>query len=319
MNESLENYARLGVVYHMLYSRCMSDPDYHVATLEQFLGRSDIETFDFCLPYGEARQQRLIPQVRASGKSHLVYATHLIPLRKISFASDSYFEQEQVRMIVGDMVRQAGACGCSGFIFASGGPSFAYGQQANHDAFYDFCCWLCEALAKYNIDALLEPFDFDFDKCYLYGPLDRNIELVERVAKNFPNIGIELDIAHLPLMRENFTRAIRHSAPWLKRVHLGNCVMKNTTDPFYGDRHPPMGYAGGEIDVPELTVVLQELLNVGFLSKASRGDVVLELNPFPGRSEDESVADNFKRVREAWQQVVEAGAVEAADRRISAL
>jgi sugar phosphate isomerase/epimerase len=303
MQESLARYARLGVVYHMLYSRCMSDPDYHVATLEKFLRRTDIETFDFCLPYGSERQARLIPSIKASGMQNIVYATHLVPLRKISFASDSYFEQAQMRMIIADMVEQAGACGCSGFIFASGGPAYARGAQANHDAFYDFCCWLCEALAKHDIDALLEPFDYDFDKSYLYGPLDKNIELVERVARNFPNIGIELDIAHLPLMREELVSSIRRSAKWLKRVHLGNCVMKDTADPFYGDRHPPVGYPGGEIDVPQLQTALQALLDTGFLSTKKRGDVVLELTPFPGRSEDDSVVDNFQRVSLAWQAV----------------
>ncbi len=304
MNEPIENYARLGVVYHMLYARCMADPDYHVATLEEFLRRGDIETFDFCLPYGRGRQERLIPAIRKSGKANIVYATHLVPLRKISFASDSYFEQAQMRMIIDDMVGQAAACGCSGFIFASGGPAYAKGTQANHDAFYDFCCWLCEALAKHKIDALLEPFDYDFDKSYLYGPLDKNIELVERVAQSFPNIGIELDIAHLPLMREGFASAIQRSSKWLKRVHFGNCVMKNTADPFYGDRHPPVGYPGGEIDVPQLVVALQALLDSGFLSKEKRGDVVLELNPFPGKSEDESVTDNFGRLSRAWAQVM---------------
>ncbi|OAM88530.1 TIM barrel protein [Termitidicoccus mucosus] len=305
MKEELKNYARIGVVYHMLYSRCMSDPDYHVATLETFLKRDDIETFDFCLPYGRERQLMLIPPIRRSGKTNIVYATHLVPLRKLSFASDSYFEQEQLRMIIADMVEQAGTCGCSGFIFASGGPAYAKGTRANHDAFYDFCCWLCEALAKYKMDALLEPFDYDFDKSYLYGPLDKNLELVDRVARNFPNIGIELDIAHLPLMREDLADSIRRSARWLKRVHLGNCVMKNTADPFYGDRHPPIGYPGGEIDVPQLEIALKELLKCGFLSKEKRGDVVLELNPFPGKSEDKSVADNLARVEQAWRRVTD--------------
>ncbi|MDR2675169.1 MAG: TIM barrel protein [Opitutaceae bacterium] len=303
MQKPLARYARLGVVYHMLYSRCMSDPGYHVATLEAFLKRADIETFDFCLPYGKERQARLIPSVRASRFEHKVYATHLVPLRKISFASDSYYEQAQMRMIIQDMVDQAGACGCSGFIFASGGPAYAKGAQANHDAFYDFCCWLCEALAKYNIDALLEPFDYDFDKAYLYGPLDRNIELVERVARVHPNIGIELDIAHLPLMREELVSSIRRCGKWLKRVHFGNCVMKNPADPFYGDRHPPVGYPGGEIDTPQLQTALQTLLETGFLSTENRGDLVLELNPFPGKTEDESVADNLARLHEAWSRV----------------
>ena len=303
MSNELKNYARLGLVYQMLYWHCTVDPDYNEKTLAAFLKRTDIETFDFCLPYGRERRQRLIPAIKNAGFQRLVHATPLLPLPKLSFASVSYSEQAQLRMIVDDMAAQAAECGCSGFMFASGGPPYAKGTQANHDAFYDFCCWSCETLAKYNIDALLEPLDFDFDKAYLYGPLDINLELAERVTKNFPNFGLVLDVAHLPLMREDFAGAIRRSAKWTKRVHLGNCVMRNPADPFYGDRHPPIGYPGGEIDVPQLEIILKAFLDSGYLSTKNRGDLVLELNPFPGKSEDESVADNIQRVKTAWENI----------------
>jgi sugar phosphate isomerase/epimerase len=206
-------------------------------------------------------------------------------------------------MIVSDMVRQAAAIGATGFIFASGGPPFAEGREANHRAFFEFCRWLCGQLAPHRIDALLEPFDFDFDKKFLYGPLDRNLELVQRLSAECPNVGIELDVAHLPLMREEFASSIRRSSPWLKRVHIGNCSMRNPADRFYGDLHPPVGYPGGEIDTPQVAEILGLLREVGFLNPSNRGDLVLEFNPFPGRTEDETVADNLARLRAAWKQV----------------
>jgi len=305
MTVDLTSHARLGLVHHMLYPRCVEDPEYHVATLESLLRRSDIETLDCCLPYGHDRQQRLIRAVRESGKEHIAFAVHLFPLRKLSFAATSYAEQAQVRMIVADFIQQAAAIGATGFVFASGGPPYNEASKANHDAFYDFCRWLCEELARYKITALLEPFDFDFDKKFLYGPLARNLELVHRLRGEYANIGIELDVAHLPLMGEELASSIRASAPLLQRVHLGNCVRKNPNDPFYGDRHPPMGYPGGEIDEPELLVILAELRKIGFLSLKNRGDLIIEINPFPGLSEDESVADNMSRVRRAWASIAD--------------
>ena len=303
MNNSIKEYARLGLVHHMLYARCLNDPEYHEKTLVEMAARTDIETFDCCLPYGAERQERLAQAIRASGKEHVVFATHLFPLRKLSFCSTSYSEQAQARMVIADMVRQSASIGATGFIFASGGPPAAEATAANKEAFYDFCCWLCGELAPHGIDALLEPFDFDFDKQFAFGPLDENLELARRVAAQHPNFGIELDVAHLPLMREDMLSSIRRSAPWLRRVHLGNCVMRDRGDPFYGDKHPPIGYPGGEIDTAQLVDVLGELLNVGFLDRDNRGDLVVELNPFPAMSEDASVADNFRRVNEAWAQV----------------
>jgi sugar phosphate isomerase/epimerase len=255
------------------------------------------------LPYGAERQEKLVRAIRASGKVNVAFAVHLFPLRKLSFAASSYAEQVQVRMIVNDFVAQAAAIGATGFVFGSGGPPYAETTKANQQAFFDFCCWLCEQLAPHGIDALLEPFDFDFDKKFAYGPLTANLEVVQRVRETFPNIGIELDVAHLPLMREGFVSSIQRSAPFLKRVHLGNCVMKNPADPFYGDRHPPIGYPGGEIDGPELKEILTALLQTKFLNEQKRGDLIIEMNPFPGRSEDDSVADNLARVNDAWSKV----------------
>jgi sugar phosphate isomerase/epimerase len=303
MTQELHRFARIGLVHHMLYPRCIDDPDDHVTTLEALLRRPDIETIDCCLPYGRERQERLIRAVRASGKEHVAFAIHFFPFKKLSFASTSYAERAQARLIISDFIAQAAAIGATGFVFGSGGPPFHEASAAQFEYFYDFCRWLCEQLAPHGIDALLEPFDFDFDKKFLYGPLDRNLELVQRVRGEFPNIGIELDVAHLPLMKEGFASAIQRSAPFLKRVHLGNCVRKNPADPFYGDRHPPMGYPGGEIDEPELRVILGALRAAGFLNPTARGDLIVEMNPFPGRSADESVADNLARVHRAWADV----------------
>jgi sugar phosphate isomerase/epimerase len=264
--------------------------------------RADIETLDCCLPYGKTYREKVAGTIKASGKEHIVFATHLFPLRKLSFASTDYAEQAQCRMIVSDMVEQAASIGASGFIFASGGPTPKQATAENYSAFADFCRWLCAELKPHGITALLEPFDMDFDKCYLMGSTARCVELIESL--NVDNIGIELDMAHLPLMGEAFLPAIKTTAPWLKRIHLGNCVMRDKQDPFYGDKHPPMGYVGGEIDIPELVEILKALWDIGYLNEKDRGDLVLELNPFPGKTIDESIADNLGRLDQAWQQVI---------------
>jgi sugar phosphate isomerase/epimerase len=140
----------------------------------------------------------------------------------------------------------------------------------------------------------------DIDKCFLYGPTKVCADFVAAGAENF---GIELDLAHVPLMRESFEQAIRNAAPQLCRVHLGNCVLQDTTPPRYGDTHPPIGLPGGEIDTPQLVEILGLLLDVGFLGTEERGDLVFEMTPWPGKSVDETVADTFTRLDLAWQQV----------------
>lgn len=302
MTGDIRDYARLGLVHHMLYPKCMEDPEDHVRTLSEFVRRDDIETLDCCLPYGEKRRATLIPLVRACGKT-VTFAIHLFPLRKLGLPTPAPHEQAQVRMIVQDMVEQAAAIGATGFIFASGGPSPAEATGAHYHAFAAFCRWLCAQLEPFGITAELEPFDTTIDKRFLFGSTQSCVELIESLRPDVENLGIELDVAHLPLMGEPFADAIRTVAPHLKRVHLGNCVLKDTTHPRYGDTHPPIGFDGGEIDVPQVTEVLRCLLEVGYLGAEQRGDLVIETTPWPGKSVEETVADSFARVARAWEAV----------------
>ncbi|MBT3381878.1 MAG: sugar phosphate isomerase/epimerase [Lentisphaerae bacterium] len=301
MRGDIRSYARLGLVHHMLYPSCMDDPDDHVRTLREFIARDDIETLDCCLPYGDERRETLIPLVRDCGKVDITFATHLFPLRKIGLPSPAPNEQAQIRMIMGDMIDMAAAIGATGFIFASGCPCPEEAAPAHYHAFADFCRWLCGELKPHGITAQLEPFDTDIDKCFLYGPTQVCAELVESLRPDVDNLGLELDLAHVPLMRETFDQAITNCAPYLKRVHLGNCVLKDTTHPRYGDTHPPVGFPGGEIDVPQLTTILRCLLETGFLNQAARGNLVIEMTPWPGKSVEETISDSFARLDAAWR------------------
>ncbi|NQU75456.1 MAG: sugar phosphate isomerase/epimerase [Planctomycetes bacterium] len=300
MKEDIRRYARIGLVHHMLYPKCVDDLDDHVATMEEFIKRDDIETFDCCLPYGKDRQARLIRQIRNCGKSDICFAVHRFPFKKFSLCTTEPNERAQVRLIVADMVEQAVAIGATGFIIASGGPSPAEATDSHRAAFADFCRWLCAELKPHGITVLLEPLDTAVDRRFLYGSTADCVALVRSLDPEVDNLAIELDLAHIPLLGEGFQQAIRTVGPYMKRVHLGNCVLKDKTHPLYGDKHPPIGLKGGEIDVVELTEILQHLLAVGFLNTESRGALLLEITPFPGRSAEETVQDNIGRLKKAW-------------------
>lgn len=302
MKEDIRDYARIGLVHHLLYPKCTEDPDDHVRTLEEFVRRDDIETLDCCIPFGEDRRRRAIAAVKSSGKE-VVYAMHLFPSRKISFGSTSPAEQGAIHLVVGDQVDMAAAVGATGYVFASGADVPEGERPAAREAFADFCRWFCAKLKPHGITALLEPFDRTIDKKFLYGPTTECAQLVRSLEPEVDNLGIELDVAHLPLMGESFEGAIKTTAPYLRRVHLGNCVLKDKSHPLYGDQHPPMGIEGGEIDVPELAEILSLLLGAGYLNKDARGALVLEMQPFPGSTPDETVADSFARLGKAWEMV----------------
>ncbi|MBQ7695749.1 MAG: sugar phosphate isomerase/epimerase [Lentisphaeria bacterium] len=302
MKGDIREYAKLGLVHHMLYPECVQSAEIHAATLLEFIERTDIETFDCCLPYGAEFRRRLVPAIRECGKS-VCFAIHFYPLRTLPLAAKTQEERDKCWTILDDMIGQAASIGAEGFIFGAGTPSFYDASAEDFAAFDRFCDELCTKLKGHGITAMLEPFDMDIDKKFLYGPIDACVKLARRITAAHENFGFELDMAHLPLMREEFGSAIRRSAPYLKRVHLGNCVLKDRSHPRWGDTHPPIGFAGGEIDVPELVVILRELLDCGFLDQRRRGDLLVEMTPFPGKSVDFTVADNFARLEEAWRRL----------------
>ncbi len=301
MQEDIRKYAKLGLVHHLLYPACTEDAAYHADTLAEFVKREDIEALDCCLPYGDGYRKKLIPIVKGCGKD-VSFALHLFPARKISLASTDVQEQNLARLVIADQIAMAGAAGATGFVFPSG-ADVPENRPAAQEAFYSFCLWFCGELAKYNITALLEPFDRTVDKKFLYGPIDDCVALVDRVRESCPNMGIELDMAHLPLMGEGFADSIRRCGDRIRRVHLGNCVLKDRTHPLYGDCHPPMNLPGGEIGKEELIVILAALLEYGFLDKADRKPLIMEMRPFPGRTPEYTVEKTVELLEEAWLAV----------------
>jgi sugar phosphate isomerase/epimerase len=302
MKGDIREYARLGLTHHLLYPRCVDDPGYHARTLTELVRRDDIETLDCCIPYDPEHRRRLVPLLRNCGKE-VVYALHLFPVRTISYASPAPLDQGLVRVAIRDQIEVAQAAGARALVFGSGPCGSPAKPAQAKAAFADFCRWVCRELRPFDMTALLEPFDTDVDKKFLYGPIKACVKLVQALRPQHANFGIELDIAHLPLMRENFENAIRRAAPFLQRVHLGNCVLKNKASTLYGDKHPPIGIEGGEIDVPELVRVLRTLREVGYLDRARRGALVFEIRPFPKRSVAFTVSDNMRRLEQAWERV----------------
>lgn len=301
MTGSLRDYARLGLVHHMLHPACANDPELHRRTLLALLARDDIDTLDCCLPRDPAMQAELTAALRASRMEEIAISAHISLLRDLAFTAPDPGTQSQVRRAIAPTIVAAWDAGCTAFVFASGGPPPAAASAAHYAAFAEFCRWFTGQLAVRGITALLEPFDTAVDKRFLYGPTTACVDLIDSLAVG--NLGIELDVAHLPLLGEDFAAAIGTVAPHLRRVHLGNCVCRDPNHPRYGDTHPPPGYTPGEIDVPELTVILRSLLEIDYLNAARRPPLVLETTTWPGRDIEWTLTDAWRRLERAWAAV----------------
>jgi sugar phosphate isomerase/epimerase len=302
MTADIRKYARIGLAHFMLYPDCVRRERVNFETLPAVLARDDIEAVDFCLPFHPEYRARLSAILRASDKRR-GFAIHPYPLDKISMGSTADNEKALTRMILDNQIEAAAAASADSFTIASGIDVGDEERPAAMAEFREVCRWVCGRAAKYGIPVLLEPFDRGAHRCFLMGPTVECAAFIESLQPEVNNLRIQLDIAHVRLSGEELDSAVKAAGEHLGHVHLGNCVMKDHSDPFFGDKHPPIGYPTGEIDVPELTQVLRALLDVGYLGTETRGTLVFETQPLPGGDVTQLIEDCLAKLWQAWERV----------------
>ena len=161
---------------------------------------------------------------------------------------------------------------------------------------------LCEFSRRTsNMPILLENFDrVPFGKNCLIGPTEEAALIADRVYPLYRFFGLLVDLSHLPLLCETPEDAIRSAAPYLRLVHIGNCVMNDADHPAYGDQHPVFGVPGGENGVDELAAFLKALLDVGYIGEGKRNVVSFEVKPFGDQTSGEVVALAKETLDAAW-------------------
>jgi sugar phosphate isomerase/epimerase len=170
----------------------------------------------------------------------------------------------------------------------------------------EVCEYAQEEGKSYTLMVSLEYFDQEQDKKLLLGPTEEAVDVVRKVKDEYENIGLTVDLSHLPLLNETSKDALTTAKPYLEHVHIGNCVLKDERHPLYGDQHPRFGIAGGENSVEELAEFLRVLKDIGYFNKktATRLSVVsFEVKPAAGESSEVLIANSKRVFAEAWSKV----------------
>ncbi|MAE59755.1 MAG: hypothetical protein CMJ49_00195 [Planctomycetaceae bacterium] len=299
MREDLSKYAKIGLAHFMLWPHCIEDDAVLADTLPQILSRTDIDVIDYCLPFDTALRRQLAQAVRDSGKD-AVYVTFPLPIVQLPLGSPAHHHQGINRLALQNQIEAAVAGGSNQMVFATGPDPGPADRALWQRAFADLTQWFCRAADAHQITVNFESFDRETDRKFLYGPTHECTALIESLAPDITNLRLLLDTSHLLLMGESFDHALRAAGPLLGRVHLANCIMADPNHPLFGDRHPPFGYPDSEVDTPQLTQMLRSLLETGYLNPDNRRHLVVEIQPWPGRTIDQTIDDNLERLHNAW-------------------
>lgn len=288
-------YMRLGINHHMLFPASLTDPVQHEETLPQALSLPGFEIVDLFLGTGAEQQQREKALVLGSGRA-VVYNFPI--LAKAIWEKGSGAALQAATEHIAAVLELGAEKG----VVASG-PDRGVSLRAQEQArFLEYLVGVAEQLE--SVPVLIEPFDRSIDKNFIVGPTREAVEIVEQARdKGAANVGLMVDMGHLPLLGEEFGEAVALSAPYLGHAHLGNCVMRDPDNPFYGDKHPFLGIRGGENDVEELRQFLHALVEVGYLGTGQRPSVTFEIRPCPGKSPQESASLALEKLSEAWRDL----------------
>ncbi|WP_286177166.1 sugar phosphate isomerase/epimerase family protein [Bacillus sp. AFS017274] len=160
---------------------------------------------------------------------------------------------------------------------------------------------LCDyAKSKGDLVLSLETFDDETDKKCLIGSNKLAVEVAKEVRKVDPTFGLMLDLSHLPMQRETSRDALTVARDYINHAHIGNCYIKDTSDPAYGDQHPRFGYPGSEVDVSELAEYLRSLLEIGYIGEGIKNIVAFEVKPVGTESSDIVIAQSKRTLIDAW-------------------
>ena len=277
----------LGINHQFIYQEAMNDGDAHTKTLAVLAENPDVEALD-CWVWASHSKEELA--ILKSCNKHINYNIgDRIGEVPVFPATADKTERAYALDILKRETEFAVESGAKKIIFGSGRDVLENREDAKK-RFEEFVLTWSEFIPK-DVWLTLEPTDRDVDKHFLYGSMEETAQTIRNIRNaGMQNMGILLDMGHIPIMHETLESAATIGGELLEHIHLGNCVIKDKNSPYYGDKHPCWGFAGGEYDEKDGEVFLKHLLNSGYFTRGNKRTVSFEMRPLVGKTPEETIS-----------------------------
>lgn len=303
MNESIYKYMKVGIIHFMAYPSTMKDEGSIVETVKKIARDDYFNVIEITwIKNPDIRKQ--VKEVLDTSHMTVIYGAQPRLLTTGLNINDTN-EEGRLKALatLKEGIDEAYEMGATGFAFLSGKYEEASKENA-YAALIKSTRELCAyARSKGNLKIVHEVFDYDVDKKSLVGPASIARRYAKEIADEFDNFGLLVDLSHLPLIRESAEEAILPVKEYLVHAHIGNCVVKNSGMPAYGDAHPRFGFPNGENDVDELVEFLRVLKNIGYLNTNNPPVVSFEVKPFGNEDPDIVIANAKRTLNLAWAKL----------------
>lgn len=286
--------AILGVNHQFLYPEAMVDAIAHTQTLKRAAALEDVAALD-CWTWRGQRAKEEISILRSSNKIINYNIGDRAGEKAVFPGSADKADRVYAYDTIMREVEYALAVGSKKIVFGSG-PDLAEDRDGAKERLGELIVTISKQIPR-DVVLALEPTDRDIDKHFLLGPLDETVSFIKRWRRYAPNLGLLLDMCHVPLMHETLESALEKVEDTLIHIHLGNCMIRDASDAFYGDKHIPWGYKGAEYGETEGEGFLMMLKERGYFDTKG-ATVSFEMRPYDGCGSEESL----KRFVEVWNR-----------------
>lgn len=308
MDRSPDAYMHIGIVHFMLYPEVQGGDGPILESAETVAADGFFRVLELTRVNDAGARASLR---RLAETAHLTLGFGAQPIilgGKLDLSAADQDRRDQSVAEVVQALDQAHELGVKLFALMDGPDSApAPGQEdAALERVADSLRRICDHAASHGMWVSLEQFDRAIEKRSLLGPVELCVKLSEMVRAESPNFGLTLDLSHLPLLDETSEHAIGTAAQHLIHAHIGNCILRDSQHPAYGDQHPVFGDLAGENDVPELVRYLQALFQAGFFEKelpTAMPVVTFEVKPAPDQSVAAVIGNCKRTFNQAWARV----------------
>lgn len=282
MSIPLRQSMRIGIVQFMAYPSTMSGKGPILESIAELAADEFFDVIEVTHIEDPEIRREAARMARIAGLDIAFGSQPLVLGQKLSLHSRNAGERQKALQIILAALEEAVEIGAVGFATMSGvdpGPSH---RSEETKLFIDSLHQICARAQKLNsnLNVVVETFDrAPYAKNCMVGPTDEAVKIAEVLRKDYPRFGLMLDLSHLPLLNESSDHAITAAGSVLLHAHIGNCVKKNSQNPYYGDNHPPFDYEDGENAEDELVNYLRCLRDVGYLNPKHPPIVTIEVKP----------------------------------------
>ena len=291
---------KVGTVLEAAFPGCQRRADYYMKCLRRITDDPFYEAVELTYISDPGLREEAGKMLKDSKMTTAYCAQPVILQNGLNLNSPVREERKRALLRMKECIDEACGLGAGSLSFLAGTFAEDAGEEAMEyqaETAGEMCSY-----AKGRLQIEIELFDYDVEKRSLIGPSERAVRLAEAVRKEHDNFWLLPDLSHIPQQHERIEEALHNLLPYMRRTHIGNCVMEKGS-PLYGDCHPPFSYPGSCIGKEELSGYLGILAHTGFLNESDRPVVSFEIKPLSDADIEDVLAENKELLLQAMEML----------------